>query len=124
LLLLHKKARILTKKIYVVFVCTNFDGKNRAGELLGFFNALRCTDWIPSNRRGNQAKNYGKFSERFQPLVFIYRAVNSGMVSMGEVNRGEVTLVDLVEINHYLDALDDVQYFSMEETKLKNRWHR
>ena len=57
--------------------------------------------------------------------MFIYRAVKSGMVSMGEVNRGEVTLVDLVEINHYLDALDDVQYFSMEETKLKNnRWHR
>jgi hypothetical protein len=50
--------------------------------------------------------------------------VKSGMVSMGEVNRGEVTLVDLVEINHYLDALDDVQYFSVEETKLKNRWHR
>lgn len=44
---------------------------------------------------------------------------------MGEVNRGDVTLVDLVEINHYLDALDDIKYFSMEETKLKNnRWHR
>ena len=56
--------------------------------------------------------------------MFIYRAVNSGMVSMGEVNRGEVTLVDLVEINHYLDALDDIQYFSMEETKSRNRWHR
>ena len=56
--------------------------------------------------------------------MFIYRAVHSGMVTMGEVNRGDVTLVDLVEINHYLDALDDIQYFSMEETKLKNRWHR
>ena len=57
--------------------------------------------------------------------MFIYRAVKSGMVSMGEVNRGEVTLVDLVEINQYLDALDDIKYFSMEETKLKNnRWHR
>lgn len=56
--------------------------------------------------------------------MFIYRAVNSGMVSMGEVNRGDVTLVDLVEINHYLNALDDVQYFSMEETKAKNRWRK
>ena len=46
------------------------------------------------------------------------------MVSMGEVNRGDVTLVDLVEINHYLDALDDINYFSTEESKVKNRWHR
>ena len=46
------------------------------------------------------------------------------MVSMGEVNRGDVTLVDLVEINHYLDALDDISYFSMEENKLKNGWRK
>lgn len=43
---------------------------------------------------------------------------------MGEVNRGEVTLADLVEINHYLDALDDIQYFSIEESKNKGRSHR
>ena len=43
---------------------------------------------------------------------------------MGEVNRGEVTLVDLVEINHYLDALDDIQYFFFFFSKAKNRWHR
>ena len=55
-------------------------------------------------------------------MTFIYRAVHSGMVSMGEVNRGDVTLADLVEINHYLDAVDDIRYFSMEENK--NRWHR
>lgn len=57
-------------------------------------------------------------------MIFIYRAVKSGMVSMGEVNRGDVTLADLVEINHYLDALDDIQYFSMEENKARNRWHK
>ena len=57
-------------------------------------------------------------------MTFIYRAVHSGMVSMGEVNRGDVTLADLVEMNHYLDAIDDIRYFSMEESKEKNRWHR
>jgi hypothetical protein len=46
------------------------------------------------------------------------------MVTMGEVNRGEVTLADLVEINHYLDALDDIQYFSIEQSRTKNGWHR
>ena len=56
--------------------------------------------------------------------MFIYRAVHTGMVTMGDVNRGDVTLVDLVEINHYLDALDDINYFSIEESKVKNRWHR
>ena len=55
-------------------------------------------------------------------MILIYRAVHSGMVSMGEVNKGEVTLVDLVEMNHYLDALDDINYFSMGEDK--NRWHK
>ena len=55
-------------------------------------------------------------------MILIYRAVHSGMVSMGEVNKGEVTLVDLVEMNHYLDALDDINYFSMEEDK--NRWRK
>lgn len=44
------------------------------------------------------------------------------MVSMGEVNRGDVTLVDLVEMNHYLDAIDDINYFSAEETK--SRWRK
>lgn len=43
---------------------------------------------------------------------------------MGEVNRGDVTLADLVEINHYIDALDDINYFAAEESKIKNRWHR
>ena len=78
--------------------------------------ALQSADWIPTKRRGNQAKNYGKFGEHFQPLILIYRAVHSGMVSMGEVNKGEVTLVDLVEMNHYLDALDDIQYFANEDS--------
>lgn len=55
-------------------------------------------------------------------MILIYRAVHSGMVSMGEVNRGDVTLVDLVEMNHYLDAIDDINYFSAEETK--NRWRK
>jgi len=57
-------------------------------------------------------------------LILIYRAVHSGMVSMGEVNHGDVTLVDLVEINHYLNAIDDINYFASEEAKTKNRWHR
>jgi len=46
------------------------------------------------------------------------------MVSMGEVNRGEVTLADLVEINHYLDALDDIHYFASEDSKSKVRWRK
>ena len=56
--------------------------------------------------------------------MFIYRAVHSGMVSMGEVNRGDVTLADLVEMNHYLDAIDDINYFANEDNRPKNRWHR
>ena len=56
--------------------------------------------------------------------MIIYRAVHSGMVTMGEVNRGDVTLVDLVEINHYLDAIDDINYFAQEDSINKNRWHR
>ena len=93
-------------------------------QLHGFFQALQRTDWIPAKRRANPGKSYGKFGEHFKNLAFIYRAVHSGMVSMGEVNRGDVTLADLVEINHYIDALDDINYFSAEESKIKNRWHR
>ena len=42
---------------------------------------------------------------------------------MGEVNKGEVTLADLVEMNHYLDAIDDINYFANEDAN-KSRWRR
>ena len=76
------------------------DGKNRQINYLDFSKLCGLPIGFRENAEQIKHKNYGKFSERFQPLVFIYRAVKSGMVSMGEVNRGEVTLVDLVEINH------------------------
>ena len=39
----------------------------------------------------------------------IYRAINSGMVSMAEVKSGAVTLRDIVRICAYLDMATDIE---------------
>lgn len=51
----------------------------------------------------------GTIREDFEPEIMIYRAINSGMVSMAEVKRGEVTLRDIVRICAYLDIKNDIE---------------
>jgi len=46
----------------------------------------------------------------FELETFILRAVESGMVSMGEVKRGDVTIVDIQKIVAYLDMRADVEW--------------
>ncbi len=47
-------------------------------------------------------------------MIFIYRAIESGMVSLTDVKSGKATLADLVEINHYLDMRSDIEYMAQE----------
>jgi hypothetical protein len=48
-------------------------------------------------------------------VIFIYRAIESGMVSLVDVNAGRVTLADLVEVNHYLDMKGDIEFMAHEK---------
>lgn len=43
-------------------------------------------------------------------MIFIYRAIDSGMVSYLDVKHGEVSLADIISIVHYLDMKSDVEY--------------
>lgn len=47
-------------------------------------------------------------------MIFIYRAIESGMVSFTEVRDGSVSLCDLVGINTYLDMRSDIEYNAMK----------
>lgn len=48
-------------------------------------------------------------------MIFIYRAIDSGMVSLVDVNSGMVTLAELVEVNHYLNMKSDIEYMANEK---------
>lgn len=47
-------------------------------------------------------------------MIFIYRAIESGMVSFAEVREGAVSLSDLVNMNTYLDMRSDIEYNAMK----------
>ena len=43
-------------------------------------------------------------------MIFIYRAIDSGMVSYLDVKHGAVSLADIIGIVHYLNMKSDVEY--------------
>lgn len=52
-------------------------------------------------------------------MIFIYRAIDAGMVTMRDVVDGVVTLADLVTITHYLDMKQDIEYAVSKENEGK-----
>ena len=52
-------------------------------------------------------------------MIFIYRAIDAGMVTMRDVVDGVVTLADLVTVNHYLDMKQDIEYAVTKESESK-----
>ena len=56
--------------------------------------------------------------------MFIYQAIDSGMVSFLDVKAGRVSLADIAEINHYLSLKADVEYSSLEKAKVKRHGRR
>lgn len=56
--------------------------------------------------------------------MFIYQAIDSGMVSFLDVKAGRVSLADIAEINHYLEMKADIEYASLEKAKVKKRGRR
>lgn len=46
-------------------------------------------------------------------MIFIYRAIDSGMVSYLDVKHGAVSLADIIGIVHYLNMKSDVEYVNM-----------
>lgn len=51
--------------------------------------------------------------------MFIYKVVDSGMVSLTEVKNGDVTIAELVRISQYLDMKSDIEYANMPKTKAR-----
>lgn len=50
-------------------------------------------------------------------MIFIYRTIDAGMVDMHDVLEGNITLAEIVRINHYLDMKQDIEYMVSEEAK-------
>lgn len=57
-------------------------------------------------------------------MIFIYRAIESGMVSLVDVTSGRVSLADIVGVNHYLDMRSDIEYMVNEKETQKARLRR
>lgn len=54
-------------------------------------------------------------------MTFIYRAIDSGMISLPDVTSGRVTLAEIAEINHYLDMKSDIENYANEKAMKKPR---
>lgn len=52
-------------------------------------------------------------------MIFIYRAIDSGMISLPDVTSGRVSLYEIVEINHYLDMRGDIEYMAQKDAEKK-----
>jgi hypothetical protein len=48
-------------------------------------------------------------------MIFIYRTIDAGMVSMTDVLNGNITLSEIVRVNHYLDMKQDIEFMANEE---------
>ena len=48
-------------------------------------------------------------------MIFIYRAIDAGMVSFADVQQGNISLAELVGISHYLDMKSDIEYAAMND---------
>ena len=56
--------------------------------------------------------------------MFIYRAIDSGMVSLPDVTSGRVSLAEIVEINHYLDMRSDIESYLADKAREESRHGR
>ena len=59
----------------------------------------------------------GRCGEYFGRVTFIYRVIDSGMVTLPDVTSGRVTLAELAEANHYLDMKSDIEYNAAEKAR-------
>ena len=55
-------------------------------------------------------------------MTFIWRVIDSGMVSLTDVTSGKVTLAELAEAGHYLDMKSDIEYDAMETARKKAKY--
>ena len=98
-----------------------FVRKNLRGKLLGFFQVLERADWRPKGIKRNKDDVPGRVGEYFGRITFIYRAIDSGMVSLPDVTSGRVTLAEIAEVNHYLDMKSDIEYYANEKAMKKTQ---
>lgn len=59
----------------------------------------------------------GRLREDIEEQGVIWRPIMAGMVSLGEVERGEVPLARLMQLNGLLDMRDDMQRQAQKEAK-------
>ena len=50
-------------------------------------------------------------------MIFIYRTIDAGMVNMTDVLNGNISLAEIVRVNHYLDMKQDIEFMVSEEAK-------
>lgn len=50
-------------------------------------------------------------------MIFIYRTIDAGMVNMTDVLNGNISLAEIVRVNHYLDMKQDIEFMASEEAK-------
>ena len=86
---------------------------------MGFFQALQSSYWRPRGIRRDKITIPGKVTEELQDALFIYRAIDSGMVTLTEVKNGDVTIAELVRIAQYLDMKSDIEYANTPKTKAR-----
>ena len=53
--------------------------------------------------------------------MFIYRAIDGGMMTLPDVTSGRVTLAEIAEANHYLDMKADIEYYANEKAMKKTQ---
>jgi hypothetical protein len=87
------------------------------GEFPGFFEVLQRADWRPNVRRRDSGDIPGRCGDYFGKVIFIYRAIDSGMISLPDVTSGRVSLAEIAEINHYLDMKFDVEHHMAEKAR-------
>ena len=56
--------------------------------------------------------------------MFIYRAIDSGMISLPDVTSGRVSLAEIVEINHYLDMRSDIESYLADKAREESKHGR
>ena len=52
-------------------------------------------------------------------MIFIYRAIDAGMVTMRDVVDGAVKMADIGAVYHYLDMKQDNEYAKSKENEGK-----
>jgi hypothetical protein len=57
--------------------------------------------------------------EDFAGEMFIWRPILEGLVSLGEVKRGEVDIIDILKLNSLLDLKNALERREIERAKSK-----